>query len=76
MKNLIKLAVLAGIFSLASWVSPGVVATAQATTCPNPGGYPDCRVIAGKGCTADTPCCDSSTEGYCQCAGGIYVCME
>jgi hypothetical protein len=74
MKQIVKLTVLAGIFAFASWVSPGTVTSAQAATCP--GGYGDCRIIAGKGCTTSTPCCDGSIEGFCSCSNHIYTCME
>jgi hypothetical protein len=72
MKQIVKLTVLAGIFVCSSWISPGTVAPAQAATCP--GGYGDCRILAGKSCTSSKPCCDGADEGFCTCSGGRYFC--
>jgi hypothetical protein len=71
-KKLLKLIVLTGILSLASWVSPGVVSPLHAATCP--GGYPDCAVLGGRGCSHSTPCCDGSDQGFCNCSSGRYIC--
>jgi len=74
-KKLLKLSVLAGIVSLASWLSPGVVTPAQAATCP--GGYGDCAFLAGKGCSSGRiPCCDGIYQGVCTCSSGHYICAS
>jgi hypothetical protein len=72
MKKLLRLMVLAGIFSLASWVSPGLVTPLQAASCP--GGYPSCTFLGGRACSKSTPCCDGPDQGFCNCAGFHYLC--
>jgi hypothetical protein len=70
-KKLLKLSVLAGVFSLASLLSPGVVAPLQAAC----SGYPSCAFLAGKGCSSGrVACCDVSGQGVCICSSGHYVC--
>jgi hypothetical protein len=69
-KKLLKLSVLVGVFSLASLLSPGVVAPLQAAC----SGYNDCAFLAGKSCTNGTPCCYQGDQGYCNCANSHYFC--
>ena len=70
MNKLLRLAMLTGIVSLASLLSPGAVTSAQAACT----GYGDCPVLAGKGCMHGTPCCWQGDQGYCNCANGRYSC--
>lgn len=68
--KLFRLLVLAGIFSLAFWFSPGSVA-AIPTSCT---GTPICSVINGKKCTQNFFCCDDGSVAFCACLDGRYTC--
>ncbi len=75
MKNVLRLAAATGMLALASWVVPGT-APLHAATCP--GGYGDCAVLAGRGCSppgSRVNCCDHTDIGVCTCSSnGHYIC--